>query len=275
MFMPEKTIITIAPTGNVPTRELNPHTPLTPEEIARDIHRCYLEGASVAHIHARDESGRPTADPAVFKEIIDRIREKCDIIIQVSTGARGGSRQERGGCIGLGPEMASLTTGSSNFPAGVNYNPPDLIEELARKMQEFGVKPELEIFDLSMIDGAMALLKKGLLVAPLHFNLVLNVPGSLKGTPRNLFLLKESLPLQCTWTVSAIGKSHKQLIALALILGGNVRVGIEDVLQLKEGRPVSNLDLVKNARRMAEMLDREIAGPDEARVMLGLQRDGE
>ncbi len=274
MIMPEKTIITIAPTGNVPTRELNPHTPVTPEEIALDIYRCYQEGASVAHIHARDEKGHPTADPAVFEEIIARIREKCDIIIQLSTGARGGSRQERGGCIGLRPEMASLTTGSSNFPAGVNYNPPDLIEELARKMQEFGVKPELEIFDLSMIDGAAKLLKKGLLKNPLHFNLVLNVPGSLKGTPRNLFLLKESLPTQCTWTVSAIGKSHKQLVALALILGGNVRVGLEDVLQLKEGRPVSNLELVKNAREMAEMLDTEIAGPDEARVTLGLQRDG-
>lgn len=274
--MAEKTIITIAPTGNVPTRKLNPHTPVTPEEIARDIYRCYLEGAAIAHIHARDGEGRPTADPAVFKEIIDRVREKCDIIIQLSTGARGGDMEKRSECIALAPEMASLTTGSSNFPTGVNYNPPDLIEIMARRMLELGVKPELEIFDLSMIDSAIKLLKKGLLVEPLHFNLVLNVPGSLKGTPANLFTLKERLPMHCTWTVSAIGKSHKKLTALALILGGHVRVGIEDVLQLEQNRPVSNLELVRSVKAAAKMLDREIAGPDEARAILGLtKKEGE
>ncbi len=270
--MSEKTIITVAPTGNIPTRDLNPNTPLTPKEIALDVYHCYLEGAAIAHIHARDEKGRPTTDPAVFREIIDRVREKCDIIIQTSTGARGGSTEQRGDCIELRPEMASLSTGSSNFPSGVNYNPPDLIENLARRMRERAVKPELEIFDLSMIDNALYLLHKGLLKEPLHFNLVLNVPGSLKGTPRNLFMLKESLPPRCTWTVSAIGKSHKQLIALALILGGNVRVGIEDVLQLEIGRPVSNPELVQSAAKMAEMLDREIAEPTEARKILGLSK---
>ncbi len=273
--MTEKTIITIAPTGNVPTRQLNPHTPVTPEEIARDIYCCYLEGASIAHIHARDEGGEPTADPAVFKEIIDRVRDRCDIIIQLSTGARGGGPVERGECIALAPEMASLTTGSSNFPTGVNYNPPDLIENLARRMLEFGVKPELEIFDLAMIEGALNLLKKGLLQEPLHFNLVLNVPGSLKGTPENLFTLKKNLPSSCTWTVSAIGRSHKKLTAMALILGGHVRVGIEDVLQLEQNRPVSNLELIRNVKAVAKMLDIEIAGPAEARAILGLGKKGD
>ncbi len=268
--MPKKMIITIAPTGNVPTRKLNPHTPITPEEIARDVHRCYLEGASVVHIHARDNNGVPTTDPAVFKEIMVRIREKCDLVIQVSTGSRGGEASERGDCVELKPEMASLTTGSSNFPSGVNYNPPTLIESLARKMLHFRVKPELEIFDLSMIDGAMRLLKKGLVEEPLHFNLVLNVPGSLKGTAANLITLKANLPPQCTWTVSAIGGSHKKLTALALILGGHVRVGIEDVLELEKGRPVSNPELVRHAVEMAGMLGREIATPAEAREILGL-----
>ncbi len=268
--MTEKTIITVAPTGNVPTQDLNPHTPVTTEEIVQDIYRCYLEGASVAHVHARDEKGCPTADPDVFEEIIEGVRQKCDIIIQLSTGARGGSYEERGHCVELKPEMASLTTGSSNFPGAVNYNPPDLIENLARKMFEAGVKPELEIFDLAMIDGALNLLKKGLLKEPLHFNLVLNVPGSLKGTPKNLFILKESLPPQCTWTVSAIGKSHKNLMALALVLDGNVRVGIEDVIELEKGKPASNLELVRNVKEIAKVLGKDIASPSEAREILNL-----
>ncbi len=270
--MHNKTIITVAPTGNVPNKNLNPFTPITPEEIAEDIYNCYLEGASVAHIHARDETGSPATDPAVFQDIMERIRKKCDIIIQLSTGARGGKLEDRGDCINLKPEMASMTTGSSNFPGAVNYNPPDLIESLAQKMLEFDVKPELEIFDLSMIDTALYLLKKGLVKNPPHFNLVLNVPGSLKGSARNLFILKESLPLQCTWTVTAIGKSHNNMSALALILGGNVRVGIEDVLELEKGRPASNLDLIKNIKAMAKMLNREIATPAEARAILGLAK---
>ncbi len=270
--MDNKTIITVAPTGNVPDKKMNPFTPVTPEEIAEDVYNCYLEGASVAHIHARNEKGGPTTDPVVFQEIMDRIRKKCDIIIQLSTGARGGGLEDRGDCLRLKPEMASLTTGSSNFPGAVNYNPPGFIENLALKMHEFGVKPELEIFDLSMIETALYLFKKGLLKAPLHFNLVLNVPGSLKGSARNLFILKESLPAQCTWTVTAIGKSHKRLCALALILGGNVRVGLEDVLELKQGRAASNLELVKNVKAMAKMLDKEIASPAEARAILGIAK---
>ncbi len=268
--MPDKTIITVAPTGNVPTKALNPHTPITPEEIAEDVYRCYREGAAVAHIHARDKNGRPTTDINIFRSIIDKVREKCDIIIQLSTGARGGNIDDRGTCIDLKPDMASLTTGSSNFPDEVNYNPPRLIETLARKMFDQKVKPEVEIFDLSMINNALHLVKKGLLSEPLHFNLVLNVPGSLQGTIKNLFILRESLPENCTWTVSAIGKSHKKLSALALLLDGNVRVGIEDVTFLYKDKPVSNVELVRNIAKTAQVMDIEIATPEEAREILNL-----
>jgi 3-keto-5-aminohexanoate cleavage enzyme len=267
----EKLIITVAPTGNVPTRENSPYLPLTPDEIAEDVYRSYQAGAAIAHLHARDRSGLPTADPAVFKEIVARVRAKCDIIIQLSTGARAGkSVEERGACIDLKPEMASLTTGSSNFARSVNYNPPGLIKELARRMLENGVKPEIEIFDLSALEYALFLIDKGLLKEPLHINLVLHVPGSLQGKPRNLFYLIESLPPKCTWSVTSIGSSHHQLSALALVLGGHVRTGLEDLTWIEEGKPLSNFELVQRLTRQAAAYGREIATPAQARQMLGL-----
>lgn len=264
-------IITVAPTGNVVSRAANPHLPVTPEEIATDVYRCYLAGASVAHLHARDAGGRPTGDPALFKEIVCRIREKCDIVIQLSTGPRGGkSAAERAACLALEPEMASLATGSSNFSTTVNYNPPDLIKKLAREMKARGIKPEIEVFDLSALEQAIYLAGKGLLMEPLHVNLVLHVPGSLRGTPRNLFYLVESIPPGWTWTVSGIGSSHRRLSALGLALGGHVRTGIEDVPTLGQDRPASNLELVEWVAGLANAYGRVPATPAEARAILSL-----
>ncbi len=268
----DKLIITAAPTGNVPTRSINPFLPVTPDEIAADVSLCRQAGAAVAHIHARDEKGKPTTDLNVFKAIMEKVREQCDIIVQFSTGARGGSgAAERGACIALKPEMASLSTGSSNFAASVNYNPPGLIKELAGRMAEHGVKPEIEVFDISALEYAEHLVEKGLLEKPLHINLVLGVPGSMQGNPRNLFYMVESLPAGCTWSVAAIGKSHKQLSALALVLGGHVRTGIEDVPELEPGNPLSNAALVERIASLAGIYGREIASPEEARVILGLK----
>jgi 3-keto-5-aminohexanoate cleavage enzyme len=267
----EKLIITVAPTGNVPTRQVNPYLPITPDEIAEDIYRCYQAGAAVAHIHARDMECKPTTDPLVFKTIIERVRQKCDIIVQLSTGARAGkTAAERGACIALAPEMASLSTGSSNFSNSVNFNPPDLIIDLARMLNQHGVKPEIEIFDLSALEYAKYLVKKEILKPPLHFNLVLGVPGSAGGSARNLFFLVESLPANCTWSVTAIGKAHRQLSALGLVLGGHVRVGLEDLNELEVGKPVSNLELVQRIATLASAYGREIATPAEAREILGL-----
>jgi 3-keto-5-aminohexanoate cleavage enzyme len=265
----DKVIITVAPTGNVPTREMNPHVPLTPDEIAEDVYRCYQAGASIAHIHARDEAGEPTTAIHIFREIVEKIRKRCDIVIQLSTGARGGSLEERGQNLKLKPEMASLTTGSSNFSNSVNYNPPQFIEQLARRMLDYQIKPEIEIFDLSMIANAGYLCKKGLFREPLHYNLVLNVPGSLDGTAKNLYILKESLKEGSTWTVSAIGKSHRDLTALALLLNGHLRVGLEDVLEL-DGKPVTNLELVQRAAALVKQFGRQAATPEEARKILGV-----
>jgi len=267
----EKLIITVAPTGNVPTRETEPDLPLTPDEIAEDIYHCYQAGAAIAHIHARDQHGKPTADPQMFKAIIEKVRQKCDIIIQLSTGARGGrNAAERGACIDLKPEMASLATGSSNFASSVNYNPPGLIKDLARRMIENKVKPEIEVFDLSALEYSLYLSEKGFLKPPLHINLVLGVPGSMQGTPRNLFFLLENLPEGSTWSVTAIGRSHRQLSALALILGGHVRTGIEDGPDFGTGRPLSNADLVQRIASLAAVYGRSLAAPAEARSILSL-----
>ena len=271
----EKLIITVAPTGNVPTIEKAPHVPLSPAQIAEDIFLCWQAGAAIAHIHARDKDGKPTADPEIFSEIAERVKEKCDIIIQFSTGARAGkSAAERGACIDHQPEMASLTTGSSNFADSVNYNPPELIKELALRMKKQGVKPEIEVFDLSALEYAKDLTGKGILESPLHINLVLGVPGSLAGTPRNLFFLLENLSPGSTWSVTSIGKFHVQLSALAIILGGHVRTGLEDVLELEKGQPISNFQLVNRLAGIAKAYGREIATPTEARKILGLNNFG-
>lgn len=267
----DKIIITIASTGNVPTKKMNPYAPITSDEIVEDIYRCYQEGASVAHIHVRNQAGEPTADPEVFKHVMVKVKAKCNVIIQLSTGARGGKTyEERAAPIALRPEMASFATGSSNFANRVNENPSDFLEFLAKKMLEYNVKPEIELFDTAMISNAEFLISRGLIKTPTQFNCVMNVPGSIKGTPKNLFHMVESLPKGSTWSVMGVGSSHLQMITLGIALGGNIRVGLEDVLELTKGVPVSNAELVKRAVSIARAYGREVATPDEARGILGL-----
>ncbi|KXG76253.1 BKACE family enzyme [Thermotalea metallivorans] len=270
----EKLIITIAPTGNVPTKEMNPAVPVTVEEIVADIKACHALGASIAHIHVRDREGRPTSDRNLFQQVLNRLdEEKIDIIKQVSTGARGGENTIgwRGQMLDLNAHMASLSTGSSNFPNSVNANGPDLIEALAAKMYANGIKPEIEAFDVAMISNAKRLLKRGILKGPLHFNLVMNVPGSIEGTPKNLLFMVESLPEGSTWTVSGIGKSQVTMAAMAILLGGHVRTGLEDVLEYEKGVPATNPMLVERVVRIAKELGRKIARPEEAKEILGLK----
>ena len=269
----EKLIITLSMLGNVPTKDKNPATPVTPMEIADTLEECCALGVSVAHIHARDDQQRPTHSRDVYQAILDEIfRRRINVITQLSTGVRGGdnSAESRGQMLDLDCEMGSLATGSSNFLTMVNANSPDLITAMATKMLENGLKPEIEAFDVSMIDNAAYLANKGILQAPLHFNLVMNVPGSIKGTPKNLLYMVESLPPASTWTVSGIGRSQISMLAMAMILGGHVRTGLEDVLQMPDGRPATNRLLVEQLLALAHVLGREIATPDEARKIMGL-----
>lgn len=269
----EKLIITIAPTGNVPTKSMTPHVPVTPAEIVEDVVACYERGAAVVHIHARDAEGKPTSELNCFAEIVTAIdRTGCPIIKQISTGARAGKTAEaRAEALALNPVSASLSTGSSNFPNSANLNEPSLVEYLAQTMLERNIKPEIEIFDAAMISNALDLKKKGLIKDPLQFNLVLGVKGSLPATPKNLFFLVESLPPDAVWSVSIVGAQHLPLSVMAMALGGHVRVGIEDNIYYSKGVLATNIALVERIAGIAKAMGREIATPDDVKRIWGLE----
>lgn len=268
----EKLIITLAPTGNVPTKAMTPHVPITAEEIAKDVAECHRLGASVAHIHARDEQQMPTTDIKYFAGTVRLLDEMgCPVIKQISTGARGGkSGEARCEALALNPESASLATGSSNFPTSVNANDPKLIEYMAGVMLERNIKPEIEVFDTAMIGGALDLYKKNLIKAPLLFNLVLGVKGSLPATAKNLFFLVESLPPDAVWSVSVIGPQHVPLSTIALALGGHVRVGLEDNVYMSKGVLATNASLVERIAAIAKAFGRELATPDDVKRIWGI-----
>lgn len=269
----EKLIVTVALTGNVPTKELNQSTPVTVDEIVADAKACAELGAAVAHLHVRDEEGKPTSRRDLFEHVVDKMNEeKIDIIKQLSTGARGGENtiEWRGQMLDLNVEMASLSTGSSNFPSSVNANSPDLINSLAQKMLDNNIKPEIEIFDTAMLSNAIFLEKKGVLKGPLHFNMVMNVKGSMPATPKNLMFLVDNLPKGATWTVSGIGRSQVQMITMAIAMGGHVRTGLEDTIEFAKGVPATNKMLVERVINIANAVGRPIATTDEARQILSL-----
>jgi 3-keto-5-aminohexanoate cleavage enzyme len=268
----EKLIITVALTGNVITRKMNPHLPVTAEEISADVRRCADAGAVVFHVHARDSESRPTLDIAVYKQNVRKIKEIApDVIIQLSTGARAGKDwDERTGPVRLLPEMASFTTGSNNLPGIVYENSPQFIEHLAGVFEQTGVKPEIEVFETGMIANALFLEKKGLLHHPLHFDFVLGAPGAMPASIKNLLFLSETVPSGSTWTVAGIHKGEIPLSTAAILLGGHVRVGLEDNIYMPDGSPASNPLLVEKVVRIATEIGREIATPDEARSILSL-----
>ena len=268
-----KLVITVAPTGNVPTKEMNPHLPVIPEEIAETAVRCREAGASLIHVHARDAEGKPTLDPDVFACIHQLITERTDLVVQISTGGRAGMDTEaRAAPVRrLRPEMASLTTGSMNFPDRVYANPFSVVEDLAAAMKEAGTKPEMEIFEPGMIANALMLADKGLATPPLHFDFVLGSRGSLPASPKNLLFLSESIPPDATWTVAGIGRWQLPMAVLAVVMGGHVRVGLEDNLYYRKGELATNEQLVGRVARIAAELGRPVATPDEAREILGLK----
>jgi 3-keto-5-aminohexanoate cleavage enzyme len=268
-----KLIITVAPTGSLPTKKMNPHVPITPEEIIETGVRCERLGASIIHVHARNPMDEtPSTDFAIFEEIYNGLKARTNLIIQISTGGRAGTDYEqRNERLKLGPEMASLTTGSVNFPNSVYANSPDLIESLAADMKRLNIKPEMEIFDVSMINNALALVKNNLVDPPLHFDFVLGLKGALPATIENLVHLKNSIPLDDTWTVAGIGSAQLTMAAYAILMGGHVRVGLEDNIFFQKGDLASNERLVERVVDFTKILGRPVATPDEARELLNLQ----
>lgn len=270
----EKLIITVAGVGAETTKEAQPALPTTPEEIGVDAARCREAGAGMYHLHVRDAQGRPTQSRDVFEAAIREIRARTDIIIQTSTGgAMGMTADERLQPLELGPEMASLTTGTANFGDDVFFNDAALMTEFYQRMQARAVRPEFEIFEHGQIDNALRLVKKLGPAGPLlHWDFVLGVPGSMSGEPRNLMFLVDSIPAaESTWTCTGIGRWHVPCMLTALALGGNVRLGFEDNIFFNKGELASgNAQLVSRTVEIARACGREAATPDEARQILRL-----
>jgi uncharacterized protein (DUF849 family) len=271
----EKLIIKLAPTGMIPTNNDTSYVPITPSEIAEDTYRAYNLGASVVHVHARDEGGKPTHKKEYFEKIFSEIKKKCPyIIICATTSGRVTPQVEhRSEVLELQPEMASLTVGSLNFPNYPSVNSPETIKKLAKVMKEKGILPELEIFESGFINTAKYLAKKGYLNEPLHFNLLLGSLGTMPADMRDLAYLVNSLPLGSTWSATGIGKFQTQINVAAILMGGHVRVGIEDSVYYNYPKKelATNEKLVKRIVKIANELGREIATPDEARKILGLK----
>lgn len=272
----EKLIITAAICGAEVTKEHNPNVPYTVDEISEEARKAYEAGAAIIHLHVRKDDGTPTQDKERFDACIKAIKESCpDVIIQPSTGgAVGMSADERLQPLELDPETATLDCGTLNFGGDeIFVNTENMIREFASRMKERGIKPECEVFDKSMIDMAVRLMKKGYIEEPMHFNLVMGVNGGISGEPRDLIYLSESLPEGSTFTVSGIGRTQLPLNTMAILLGGHVRVGFEDNIYYEKGKLAdSNGDFVRRIVELAQLLGREIATPDEARKILGIRR---
>ncbi|MFO1520232.1 MAG: 3-keto-5-aminohexanoate cleavage protein [bacterium] len=265
-------IVTAALVGAELTRRQQPHLPLTPEEIADSGVEAVRAGASILHLHVRDSDGKPTCDEKVFKRVIDLVRKEADPILQVSTGgAIGDSEDDRLRPLLAGSEMASLTTGTVNFGNDVFFNPLPFVEKLAKAEQERGIKPEIEVFDVAMLETGIRLMEKGFVSRPAHFQFVLGVPGALSATERNLRFLVDGLPEDATWTLSAIGRHQFSMMEFALKWGGHCRVGFEDNIYMEKGvLAKSNAELVAKAVLLAKRHGRVVATPSQAREILRL-----
>lgn len=271
--MMEKLIVTAAICGAEVTKENNPNIPYTVEEIGKEAEAAYKAGASIIHLHVRNDDGTPTQDKARFKACMDEIRKRCpDVIIQPSTGgAVGMSDEERLQPVELGPEMATLDCGTLNFGGDeIFVNTENTIKNFGKVMMENDVKPEIEVFDKGMVDLAIRYHKQGFIKAPMHFDFVLGV--QMNATVRDLAFLVHSLPEGSTWTVSGVGRHEMPMAVAAIIMGGHARVGFEDNVYIEKGvLAESNAQLVEKVVRLANELGREVATPAEAREILGLK----
>ncbi len=274
-----KLIITVATTGGFQGKEANPNLPEQPEEIAQQAYDAYNAGAAILHIHVRDKEGKPTADPTIISDVIRRVKERCNIVIQVSTGVGPDSTvDERINAILTKPEMASLNMGTmvrTRWGEGSLFlNTRSQIEYYVKTMLEHGVKPEMEVYSHPMLVDVQNLIDKGLVKKPYCINFVLGMThqGALEAKPKNLLSLIDFLPPDSVFSVTGVGHMQTQLITLGMILGGNVRVGMEDNVWYSKGVLASNnAQLVERAARIAKEIGREIASPDEARQILGLR----
>jgi uncharacterized protein (DUF849 family) len=286
-----RVIVTVAVTGGVGDKSKHPALPVTPKEIAESAVEAWSVGATVAHIHVRDpESSEPSMALELYQEVVERIRDASDMLINLTTGAGARIIPDKANPVGLGPgttwsspekrtehvvklkpELCSLDVGSMNFGPRVFANIFPHVEEMAKQIQEAGVKPELEVFDLGHIRIANALIDKGLVKNPPLFQLCLGIPWGIPASSKDMLMMKEALPAGALWGGFGIGMDSFPMVAQSALLGGNVRVGFEDNFYLNRGQAAkSNAQLVEKAVSILRVLDKEPASPQEAREVLAL-----
>jgi 3-keto-5-aminohexanoate cleavage enzyme len=266
-------IITCAPVGAEVRPDQTPYLPYTPQLLGETARAIRDAGASIIHVHCRNDDGSNTHSVERFAQAQEAIHAQSDLIVQFSTGgAIGMTPQERASVLELRPEMATLTCGSVNFGDDIFENSFPIMRRILKKMNEFGVRPELEIFDKGHITNARRLARERLLSFPQHVDLVLGVPGGLDATVQNLCDLVDDLPDGCTWSVAGIGRQQLPMAMAAIAMGGHVRVGLEDNLFYSRGRLARNEELVARVGRIATEAGRPVATPDQARKLLGLAR---
>ena len=268
-------IITVAITGAVPRKADNPAVPVTPSQQIESTHEAFEAGASLVHLHVREADESSSSDPALFAEVQEGIAKHCpSMIIQFSTGGRGRDQSLRGKPLYLKPDMASLATGSVNFPNGIYENHPELIAAMAKEMLERGIKPEIEVFDLSMLYSARKLVDRGLLAAPVHVQFVMGIVNAMPVRREILEFLLSELPEilpGATWTAAGVARHQLQVNRWAAELGGHLRTGLEDNIRFDKTRLAkSNAELVALAAAQCEAFGRHPATPAEARALLSL-----
>ena len=269
-------VIAVAITGSVPRKKDNPALPVTPAEQVESTHQAYEAGAALVHIHVRNDDESSSSDPERFRLVQEGVRKHCPgMIVQFSTGGRGRDPSARGSALYLRPDMASLSTGSVNFPTIIYENHTTLVADLAGKMREFGVRPEIEIFDLSHLHGAQRLVAQGFIDDKPHVQFVMGVQNALPAEEHLLDILlgelRRVLP-NATWTAAGIGRNQAPVMEWALARRADaVRTGLEDNIRVSRDRLASsNAELVRMAAETIERHGRRVATPAEARSMLGL-----
>ncbi len=269
-------VIACAITGSVPRKQDNPAVPISPAEQVESTHAAFEAGAALVHVHVRTPDQSPSSDPALFAQVLQGVRRHCPgMVVQFSTGGRGRDPAARGNALELRPDMASLSTGSINFPSIVYENPASLVVELATKMRAHDVRPEIELFDLSHIHGARRLIEAGLMDERPHVQVVMGVKNALPAEEHLLDLMLNEIRRQlprATWTAAGIGANQARVMGWVLARGGDgVRTGLEDNIRIDKHRLAgSNAELVLMAAELAASHGRRPASAAEARARLGI-----
>ncbi|TDF67213.1 3-keto-5-aminohexanoate cleavage protein [Cupriavidus sp. L7L] len=273
--MQDPCVISVAITGSIPRKKDNPAIPISVAEQIESTHASYEAGATLVHVHVRDDQENSSSDPERFAAVQEGIRKHCPgMIVQFSTGGRGREPEQRGAMLYLRPDMASLATGSVNFPTTVYENPPGFVRALAATMRDFDIKPEIEIFDLAMLYNTAELVREGLIAAPAHVQFVFGIKNALPARREILAFqvdqLQKILP-GATWTAAGIGRHQLEVNHWTLELGGHCRTGLEDNVRWDKGTlAASNAQLVRRVANLCEQYGRAVATPAQARQLLGL-----